>query len=162
MRPEGCNSEPSTTTRPKIADNSVNNNIKKSEKLSFYHVQYTTHAVKKPTLLRLAFTHSETTSRTYSKIIQILFDPLFSFFIFLKNALHKLPRPCCPSCRPGIPLGSCSPEKQGQCCEHRCYTLRIRHKHFWFACSLRLKRWYVLRFRPHRVAAKTLRDGCNK
>lgn len=108
---------------------------------------------KNPTLLRLAFTHSETTSRTFSTIIQILFDILFSFFIiFFKNALHKLPRPCCTSWRPGIPLGSCSPEKQGQCCEHRRYTLRLRHKHFWSACSLRLKRWYVLRFRSPTVS----------
>lgn len=38
MRPENCNSELSTTTRPKIAENIVNNNIKKSERLSFYHV----------------------------------------------------------------------------------------------------------------------------
>lgn len=60
MRPEGCNSELSATTRPKIADNWVDNNIKTSKKPFLSCTVYDARDQKKnPTLLRLAFTYSE-------------------------------------------------------------------------------------------------------
>lgn len=163
MRPEDCNSELSATTRPTMAEDCVNDNIKTSNKLFLSCTVYDARGQKNPHSFVLPSLILE----------QLLVHTVQSFRFSLifsspspssssKNALYKLPRPCCCSWRPGIPLGSCSPEKQGQYCEHRRYTLRLRHKHFWLACSLRLKRWYVFRFQSHRVATNILRDGCNK